>query len=256
MMQPLTRLFPVVAAAVLALTGCVDPLPPRWHDLPGTVRLDLGLHWNGAPMALGDTVTDHLGHPVTLTNVQFYLNGLELQDLDGTWHSVGDIRLVDFNRDAPTVVEEVPPGTYTAMRFGVGIPKSLNTNIDPASYPNDHPLSFQGSAGMFWTWSTGYIFFKYEGKAGTAVGEPIEAPISYHLGTDLSYRTITLPFAYPMYVTAREVLPIPVAFDGARLLDGPAGSIDVIEDPVSHNAPGTELPDRLLALLETSFYLP
>jgi hypothetical protein len=59
-----------------------------------------------------------------------------------------------------------------------------------------------------------------------------------------------------MYVTAREVLPIPVAFDGARLLDGPAGSIDVIEDPVSHNAPGTELPDRLLALLETSFYLP
>jgi hypothetical protein len=47
-----------------------------------------------------------------------------------------------------------------------------------------------------------------------------------------------------------------VAFDGARLLDGPAGSIDVIEDPVSHNAPGTELPDRLLALLETSFYLP
>lgn len=241
---------------LLAAIGCVDPLRPFPSEVPGTVRLDLGLHWDGAAIGLGDTVVDHLGHPVTLTNVQFYLNGLELRDAAGTWHPVGDIHLVDYNRDHPTVVEAVPAGTYTAMRFGVGIPKALNTDIDPASYPNDHPLSVLGSAGMFWTWSTGYIFLKYEGKAAVAAGSPLEAPISYHLGTDLSYRTITLPFAVPMQVYAREVTPVAVAFDGARMLNGAAGSIDVLEDPVSHNAPGTELPDRLLALLEDAFYLP
>ena len=243
-------------AVLLALTGCVDPIRPFPGDLPGTVRLDLGLHWDGASIGLGDTVVDHLDHPVVLTNVQFYLNGLELRDAAGTWHPVGDIHLVDFNREAPTVVEAVPAGTYTAMRFGVGIPKALNTNIDPASYPNDHPLSVLGSAGMFWTWSTGYIFLKYEGKAAATAGDPIEEPISYHLGTDLSYRTITLPFSSPLYVYSRDVTPVDVAFDGARMLNGPAGSIDVLTDPVSHNAPGTELPDRLLALLEYAFYLP
>jgi len=241
---------------LLALAGCVDPVRPYPSDLPGTVRLDLELHWNGAELALGDTAVDHLGHPVVLTNVQYYLNGLELRDASGTWHAVGDIHLVDFNREHPTAVEAVPAGTYTAMRFGVGIPKALNTDIDPASYPNDHPLSVLGSAGMFWTWSTGYIFLKYEGKAAVAEGSPIEEPISYHLGTDLSYRVITLPFAGPMQVDSREVTPVTVAFDGARMLSGPAGSIDVLTDPVSHNAPGTELPDRLLALLEDAFYLP
>jgi hypothetical protein len=57
-------------------------------------------------------------------------------------------------------------------------------------------------------------------------------------------------------VYSRDVTPVDVAFDGALLLNGPAGSIDVLTDPVSHNAPGTELPDRLLALLEHAFYVP
>lgn len=239
----------------LSTWSCSDPFT-FWDDpVPGTLRLDMHLTWGGEPFALGQTATDHNGHTIRLENLQFYLAELELRDASGNWQTLEDIHLVDFNNEEPFVLEEVPWGSWDAMRFGLGIPPDLNTGIDPASYPNDHPLSVAGSAGMFWTWASGYIFAKYEGKfAPNGEGDLIE-PFSYHTGADSAYRQVTLelPDYKTLYCEPRTLTVLNLELDAARCLYGPADSIDVIADPITHSAIGTTLGTRVADLMSQAW---
>jgi hypothetical protein len=83
--------------------------------------------------------------------------------------------LVDESNQATTKLEipDVPGGAYTSVRFTVGVDSARNVNgaqtgaLDPVN-------------GMFWNWSSGYIFFKLEGTslASTQVGNSYV----YHIG--------------------------------------------------------------------------
>ena len=53
---------------------------------------------------------------------------------------------------------------FNALKFNVGVPSELNQGVDPTSYPNSHPLSVSGSAGMRWDMNNSYFFVKFEGK--------------------------------------------------------------------------------------------
>jgi hypothetical protein len=238
------------------VTSCSDPFTFWSDDVPGTVRLDLHLTWKGEPFALNQKGEDHNGHVIRLENLQMYLSRISLRDeLSGEWRALGDVHLVDFSADHPFILEEVPGGFYDGIKFGLGIPPDLNSGIDPASYPNEHPLSVAGSAGMFWTWASGYIFVKYEGKfAPEGSGEPLE-PLSYHTGTDSAYREVILDLPDPQYFAPRNLTVLDLSFDGAEALHGPLDSIDVVTHPVTHSAVGTQLGYRLMDLMDDAWSL-
>lgn len=247
----------LLVAAAAGLWSCSDPFFWSDSDVPGTLRLDVDLTWNGEAFGLGQTGTDHNNNTLRLENLQLYFSRLELRDLDSNWHQVGDVRLLDFNTDHAFILEEVPWGNYNAIRFGIGLPRDLNTGIDPASYPNDHPLSVAGSAGMFWTWATGYIFAKYEGKfAPNGEGDLIE-PFSYHTGADSAYRRVTLeiPDYTTLYCEPRSLTVLNLELDAARCLYGPQDSIDIIADPITHSAIGTTLGTRVAELMSQAWSL-
>ncbi|MEY5043833.1 MAG: hypothetical protein RJA19_1060 [Bacteroidota bacterium] len=242
----------VLGLVMLAGWGCQDPIPSGPSDIPGTLWMEVDLQWNGEPFALNENVVDHLGHTLTLNNLQMYISEVELQDMDGVWHRTArpeSVHLLDFKTPQPHLLEAFPEGTYQAIRFGVGIPEEINRGTDPALFPNDHPMGFLGSAGMFWTWSTGYIFMKYEGRAAPLGSEVMNSPIAYHCGTDASYRTVSLEFPYPIYIGAQRRLEFPLAFDAAKVLVGPEDSVDVIADPLTHNGPNDPIAARLMDLL-------
>ncbi len=189
----------MLVVSVMLFEGCTK----FWRSNepnPGTLRLDAKLEWNDATTALGDVTVDHLGHAIRLDNVQMYISEIELRTESGDWQPIGEVSLLDFSVLSPRILAPVPPGIYNAIRFGMGLPADINTDMDPASYPNDHPLSVPGSAGMFWTWSSGYVFVKYEGKFAAEVGEPLLEPLSYHCGTDSSFRSVTLEFGESIFI--------------------------------------------------------
>ena len=68
---------------------------------------------------------------------------------------------------------------------------------------------------MFWTWSSGYIFVKYEGKFALETGTQLLEPVSYHCGTDASYRTVTLELPEPLVVAAEETANLTLTLDAA-----------------------------------------
>src|SRR5690606_27283460 len=116
---------------------------------------------------------------------QSYISSLALKKADGTEVLLKDYYLANFTDD---IVFDftVPKGDYVGLGFLLGVPENVNTDTDPAQYPHTHPLSVAGSQGMFWSWMTGYIFTKFEGRADTTgtIGEPVLYPFSYHTGND------------------------------------------------------------------------
>ena len=104
-----------------------------------------------------------------ISNVKFYNAGVLKYTMPESYF------LVDEADQATTHLEipNVPPGSYTSVRYTVGVDSARNVSgaqtgaLDPAN-------------GMFWTWSSGYIFFKIEGKS-PASSQP-DSSYVYHIG--------------------------------------------------------------------------
>ena len=225
------------------------------EPVPGTLRLETELIWETEPYALGQVVTDHLGHTLRLDNLQAYVAPIALRNAAGEWMESDDVFLLDYSVHNQKMVSSFPAGMYDAVRIGLGIPSEINTDIDPASYPNSHPLSVLGSAGMFWTWASGYIFVKYEGKFALESGQQLLEPVSYHCGTDASYRTVTFELSEEVEVKSQEVTAAVLTLDASRALIGPNDAIDIAVDPVTHNADGDSLGGRMMNLLVDAWTL-
>lgn len=234
---------------ILMLTGCDwFRTDPPVEPLPGEVHVNFELEWEGVSYALEQVVSDHNGYPIRLDNLQLYIAPIAFRK-DGDWVETTDVSLVDFSIHAPKELTSIPSGSYDAIRFGMGLPPEINTDIDPASYPNSHPLSVIGSAGMFWTWASGYIFVKYEGKFALEQGTPLLEPVSYHCGTDASYRTVTLELPSALVVEPEGEYNATLTLDAAKALHGTNDAIDLAVDPVTHNAQGDSLGGRMMDLL-------
>ena len=246
--MPFRSSFLVFGLLVLVLTGCdrCNPEPPV--STPGTARIDLELTWGEEAYFLEQVATDHNGYPVRLDNLQLYIAPVAFRS-NGEWVEGADVSLIDFSVHAQHIESTLEAGTYDAVRFGMGLPPEINTDIDPASYPNSHPLSVIGSAGMFWTWSSGYIFVKYEGKFALESGTQLLEPVSYHCGTDASYRTVTLELSEPLVIASGTTENLTLTLDAAKALNGTNDAIDLAVDPVTHNAQGDSLGGRMMDLL-------
>lgn len=127
-----------------------------------------------------------------------------------------DLHLV--RSDDPTSLSVdllAPPGTYSALELGIGVPSSCNFR-DPTSAV--FPLN--ASTGMYWSWATGYMFIRMEGARGT--GETL-ANFFHHVGFDEAFRTVTLTatFTVPSSTSApklvldlNRLVPVETELDG------------------------------------------
>jgi len=182
-------LFPIgLLAIVVAVLGSCTPEPD--NTSPGTVTLTADFTFGGDSVLVGRTALDNQGNHLRLETFALYIGGIELLT------DTGAVRLSDAERwDAGDDVEwrySVAPGVYEGLRIHLGVPAEFNTDTDPTIWPNDHPLGVSGSAGLFWSWNTGYIFSKFDGKADTTGGTAFTHPYAYHIGGDANLIEVRL----------------------------------------------------------------
>ncbi len=79
-------------------------------------------------------------------------------------------------------LDSIPNGRYIGVRFYLGIDPAHNGSLDNGG--DLDPMN-----GMVWTWETGYIFFKHEGRFIGKDGD--NHALVYHLGTDRALTTVT-----------------------------------------------------------------
>lgn len=164
------------------------------------------------------------GEEFSVDQLRYYLSNFRLRKTDGSWfanpknaQTSQGYFLVDasLKESQQFLIGPVPPGEYSGIEFLIGVDPERNTagaqrgDLDPAR-------------GMFWTWNTGYIFFKLEGYSAQSGGKQHE--ITYHLGASGAVsgaRLVYLPLRpQPIRVGAGNIAQIHLAMDIAQVFDG------------------------------------
>jgi hypothetical protein len=247
-----------LGAALLigTLAGCDkdndnnDPTPtPTPTPTSGTVEVNFRAEWDDQPFAIGTTYADPDNRPMLVETFKAYISDVYAVKADGTPVLIEDIDLVNFNNGA-TFTHTLPNGEYSSIRFGIGVPADLNTGQDPAQDPSSHPLSVEASESMFWTWNSGYIFSKFEGKVALD-NDPNNMihPYAFHIGTDNFYLDIELAHSFTV---AGNTTAVDVVFDASSFLTGADDTIDLATDNITHTMGNMPLANRFNALFGNS----
>lgn len=130
------------------------------------------------------------GAELKATLFQYYISDLTLLAADGSEVSLSDIELIRYDDATADNVEErtydVPSGDYTGLRFGLGVKPELNA-IDPSNFAANDILN----ENEFWSTTTRYVFAKIEANADLENDGTFDTGLSYHMGSDAIYTTIT-----------------------------------------------------------------
>ncbi|MEM1358221.1 MAG: MbnP family protein [Bacteroidota bacterium] len=179
--------------AVLALffiVSCMDDDDSVTGDVATTINFRA--EFDGAPLAIQSTTYNYpSGADLKVQLFQYYLSDLELLPAGGgAAISLADIELIRWMSATEDEIEsrtyQVPAGTYTGLRFGLGVSPDLN-----AQDPNNFAADFVLNENEFWNAATRYVFAKIEANADLENDGTFDTPLTYHLGSDAIYTTIT-----------------------------------------------------------------
>lgn len=107
------------------------------------------------------TYTTGIGEHMTVTNFKYYISNLSLQSADTkTALQMQNSYLINQADESSWAIDmnDIPEGNYSSINFIIGV-DSLH-NCSGAQSGALDPIN-----GMFWTWNTGYVFLKLEGKS-------------------------------------------------------------------------------------------
>lgn len=233
--------FLLVFAMSLSLGAC-----KKDKEEDSTIRVIPRAFYNNEPLEIGALYTENHGYTIRIDAFKSYISNVSIKDEEGNAYTVRGISLIDF-ADPDTWVIEVPQAKYTSIKYSIGVPESLNKDNDPAAYPTNHPLSVYGSAGMFWSWNSGYIFTKFEGKANLDGEEsPILEPFAYHVGEDFLFRSHEESISVSL---GEDPQTIYLDFHTEQFLNSDQDSIDIAIDNLTHTSGNVPLAERFVSNL-------
>lgn len=151
------------------------------------------------------------GNTYSVSELKYYLSGFEFTKDNGTVVTSSQVSLIDAADESMQSfdMKQMPNGTYTKFKFYVGVSSFRNHNgLQEGALDPMH--------GMFWSWNTGYIFFKHDGQFIDSLGAT--KGVSFHLGTDAAYTKIEIPVNFTVNGTAKNVF---IKFDLNKLYEAP-----------------------------------
>lgn len=174
---------------------------------PATVRLRFNNFVDVQPMVLGPAYRyiNTAGDSFSVTTYKYYISNIKLSGSNNlSWSEPESYHLV--NQADPNslsfVLSGMPNGTYTHISFMIGVDSARNVSgaqtgaLDPV---ND----------MFWTWNTGYIMAKFEGKSNnsTASAHNITFHIAGYSGPYAAQRIVNSALNSDSIVVASNKAP-------------------------------------------------
>ncbi len=204
------------------------------------------------PFSIGTVYTTNQGYRLRVETMKTYISNIQLHNFNGDSVVFKDILVHDFNEPLE-ISSEIAEGSYTKLKLSLGVPEALNKDQDPSQYPNSHPLSVQGSSGMFWTWNTGYIFTKFDGRLDLTgqEGAQLIDPFAFHTGDDLLFRTVELPIDVVAEKDGNYI--IRVKMDIKKFIDNENDQIDLSTDFLTHTVGNMMLARRFAENFAQSF---
>lgn len=193
----------MIGVASLGLIGCKDdpdptPTEPGVNPLDtltnfsglvvpttGSITFSMDYQFKGAPITFSSKNYSNLaGDTFTINNLKHYLSNITLTQMGGGKVNLGNYHLLDAQYAPSTIftLNNVPAGHYTGVEIALGIDSARN-------YSGIQEGALDPSWGMFWTWNTGYIFYRINGNTTKGGSYSFDLGGSEHLvkvGMDLS----------------------------------------------------------------------
>jgi hypothetical protein len=237
-----TPLWTLLLAAVILFASCKPdpPIPP--DPQPGTFQLEFAPTWGTNPLVLSQQYLAANLQNYQIDVLKFYVSRIALLTPSDSVVNVKDVALVDLYTPASkTISGSVPAGSYTGLRFNLGLDYALN-HSNQSSYPTTHPLSTV--TGMYWTWATQYIFSMIEGRTDTSGGNP-DTIFIYHSGSDsllrpLEFRNLNI------VIGESGTQKHTISLDMQKVFWSAQDTIDVIADPSTHTTDNPGLASRVI----------
>ncbi|SHK85220.1 MbnP family protein [Hymenobacter psychrotolerans] len=159
----------------------------------GNVTMEFENVVGTAPLQLGSTrYKNAAGDTFTVSTLRYYISNITFKKADGTSYAQPESYYL-LDEALPVTktftISSVPAGDYTGLTFTIGVDSVRNVSgvQTGALAPSD----------MFWTWNTGYIFTKLEGRYNP--DRSTSPPLVFHIGgfksPNNTIRTVTLPIA-------------------------------------------------------------
>lgn len=199
MLRSAVLLVGIVAIA----TGVVS----AQHTVLKTVQIVFHPRCGNAPLRFDTSQYRTVSGPkVTVSMLKFYVTDLALHPVHGDTLRIPGHYLVDCTDDERMSIRASVPynalGLYSGLSFRIGVDSVVN-ELGPSAGDLD-PIN-----GMYWTWSTGYVFCKLEGTVEH--GSAPKRVYEIHIG---GYKT---PYNNTMLVNGAMAQPVDVASPSARI---------------------------------------
>ncbi len=192
------------------------------------VNLSFAMKYGNKELKINDFHVTETQDTFRTTMLKFYISNVVLIRKDGSEYKEPDSYHL-FSLESPTKnsarIKGVPNGEYTQIRFALGIDSVRNHSgaqvgdLDPAN-------------GMFWTWSEGYLFLRFEG----VIKKTPSKGLIVHIGEDRYYTPYEITLSQPLLVQSNpKNYNIPLKFDLYHLFNHPY-KVDI--DSLAHGYPG------------------
>lgn len=163
--------------AILALSACKKEAGPELQNEKGQFVLEFEHQVDGKPLVLGtQSYKNALGQDFSIDVFKYYISNIKLTNAKGEEILLPESYiLVDAQKATTHFVQmkDIPTGDYTQIEFLIGVDKARN-------HAGAQTGALDPSHGMFWTWNSGYIFVKLEGKSAHSTQN--NKQLTFHIG--------------------------------------------------------------------------
>lgn len=193
------KYFFSLLSMALFFSSCKDKPIKDIIDKPKEELAELVLEfkgkYNGNNFVMKNTKINTNNCTTNIELLKFYLSNITLIKNNGTEVLAKDVALINFENNHNTnnnigeiITLSIEPDNYVGVKFGFGVDNNKN-NEDPTTYAEGQPLSVY--EGMHWSWNTGYIFYKLEGKYDTILNATsgLTKSFFFHVGLNDLYTT-------------------------------------------------------------------
>lgn len=219
------KILYIAFAVSLFFGACKKKTTDGNTDSKGNLTIQFNNLVDGKPLVADElNYTNAAGNKYSVSLLKYYVSNVVLIKDDNTEIPLGNYDLIDgFNPTnfSTVVANGISYGNYTGMRFYLGIDKSRN-------HTGAQDGDLDPMYNMIWTWSTGYLFMKHEGKFINSNNDTVN--VQYHLGTDDALATITVPITLDMNSANKK---LNILFDLNKMYVAPV--IDFNTDNIIHS---------------------
>ena len=221
--------------ALISLAACSkNEVEPEFNPSDrGSLTLEFDNYAGTTNFAFGQEYTNAVGEKFKVDLLQYFISNIKLKDETGKEYVVPQDQsyFLVTEQDAASqkiTLTGLPAGNYAEVTFTIGVDSLRNT---AEVSKRTGALDIGGAAkGMYWSWNSGYIFFKMEGTSVVApVGTDGQQRFRYHIGgfggfssrTINNVRSTTLSLGKDRAKVRKDVTPkIHLVVDILKALNG------------------------------------